>query len=63
MTFTITNQLTSKSFTVQGAAYHTLDYVWMSQRYFLSTGVYYTITDENGNSKTFIKGLQKEARQ
>ena len=62
MIFTITNKSTGRSYTVKGAAYHSLDLVWMSQRNMLSEGVYYVISDQLGNSKTFIKGLQKEAR-
>lgn len=64
MIFTITNKSTGRSYNVKGMAFHTLDLVWMSQRHLLSSGVYYTITDENGNSKTFIKGrLENEGKK
>lgn len=57
--FTLRDHSTGRTYHVFGESWHTLDHVWMCQRSVLSTGVYYTITDAYGNSKTFIKGRLK----
>jgi len=55
MEFTIKNNHTGRSYVECGNDCETLDMVWNSIKYWYSTGTSVTITDKNGNSKTFTK--------
>ena len=54
---TVTNNNTSRSYEVYGTDTRpvNLDLVWASQKYWFSSGASVTITDMEGNSKTFKK--------
>lgn len=55
MKYTITNNKTGRTYVTESYVEVELDRVWMSQKDLFSFGCQVTITDENGNSKTFDK--------
>lgn len=52
--YTITAER-GRPYICQGNSRATFDSVWLSQKCWFSAGCRVTITDENGNSKTYIK--------
>ena len=55
--FTVKNNKTGREYVVNGNDNATIDIVWLSQKCMFSAGCNVTITNENGTSKTFIKGV------
>ena len=55
MKYIVTNNKTGKNYEVKSDFNSSLDVVWLSQKYWFSPDCSVTITDENGNSKTFTK--------
>ena len=53
--YTITNNKTGRSHEITSPFPTTLDAVWLGEKYWFSPDCSVTITDENGNSKTFTK--------
>lgn len=53
--FTIRNNNTNRSYIVYGSKTTSINMVWLSQKCVFSNGYNVTITDENGNEKTFAK--------
>ena len=53
MTYTIKNNQTGRKYNVNTDHNASIDIVWMSQKSMFLTGCSVTITDENGNKKTF----------
>lgn len=55
MKYTIKNNKTGRSYETEPMFEVSLDIVWASQSGWFLTGCSVTISDENGNSKTFTK--------
>ena len=55
MKYTIRNNNTGRTYEVESAFQTSLDIVWASEKCWFMPDCSVTITDENGNSKTFTK--------
>ena len=56
MKYIVRNNKTGRSYETESATFKTtLDEVWFTQKDWFSSNCSVTITDENGNSKTFTK--------
>ena len=55
MVYTVTDDKTGRSYTVNANHNSEIEIVWLSQKYWFSAGDSVTITGEDGTSKTFIK--------
>lgn len=53
--FTVRNNANNREHKAYGNENHTLDMVWLSQKIWFSKGSSVTITNDKGESKTFIK--------
>lgn len=53
--FTITNNGTGRSYILEADPWTTLDLAWASEKCWFMSGSSVTITDDAGNSKTFVK--------
>lgn len=53
--FTITNNGTGRSYILEADPWTTLDLVWISEKRWFVPGSSVTITDDKGNSQTFVK--------
>lgn len=53
--FTITNNGTGRNYILDADPWTTLDLAWASEKCWFMPGSSVTITDDLGNSKTFIK--------
>ena len=56
MKYVVKNNKTGRSYETESSTFKTsLDTVWLSQKDWFMPGCSVTITDENGNSKTFTE--------
>ena len=55
MVYTIKNNNTGRSYTVEANNNQTMDIVWLSQKCWFGSNCNVTITAEDGTSKTYIK--------
>ena len=53
--FTIKHSKTNSEYIVEANDCHTFDVVWLSQKCWFSPGSEVIITNENGESKTYMK--------